>query len=191
MRNIWRVFTAFVALLVGAALVNAQSSARPNEGARGSDRPPPEAPRPREPHSAGAPELGLRFISSEMSYSGKVVKRVPYSAETLTENTQILNNGTRLTRRMTGMVYRDDEGRTRREMSASTAGPFATSGDTQHLIFINDPVAGISSTIIPDSDTALTKTLPAPSDDEPPEKEVSSDGVLTESLVKEVNEVFE
>ncbi len=197
MRNIWRVFTAFVALLVGAALVNAQSSARPNEGARGSDRPPPEAPRPREPHSAGAPELrpgapepGLRFISSEMSYSGKVVKRVPYSAETLTENTQILNNGTRLTRRMTGMVYRDDEGRTRREMSASTAGPFATSGDTQHLIFINDPVAGISSTIIPDSDTALTKTLPAPSNDEPPEKEVSSDGGLTESLGKEVIEGF-
>jgi hypothetical protein len=197
MRNIWRVFTTFVALLVGGALVNAQSSSRPNEGARGSDRPPPEAPRPREPRSAGAPELrpgapepGLRFISSEMSYSGKVVKRVPYSAETLTENTQILNNGTRLTRRTTGMVYRDDEGRTRREMSASIAGPFATSGDTQHLIFINDPVAGVSSTIMPDSDTALTKPLPAPSNDEPPEMEVSSDGGRTESLGKEVIEGF-
>ena len=198
MRNTWRVFTTFVALLFGGALVNAQSIARPNEGARGSDRPTPEAPRPREPRSAGAPELrpgapepGLRFISSEMSYSGKVVKRVPYSAETLTENTQILNNGTRLTRRMTGMVYRDDEGRTRREMSASTAGPFATSGDTQHLIFINDPVAGVSTTIMPDSDTALTKPLPAPSNDEPPEMEVSSDGGRTESLGKEVIEGFE
>jgi hypothetical protein len=198
MRNIWRVFTTFVALLVGGALVNAQSISRPNEGARGSDRPPPEAPRPREPRSAGAPEPrpgaaepGLRFISSEMSYSGKLVKRVPYSAETLTENTQILNNGTRLTRRMTGMVYRDDEGRTRREMSASIAGPFATSGDTQRLIFINDPVAGVSSTIMPDSDTALTKTLPAPSNDEPPEMEVSSDGGRTESLGKEVIEGFE
>src|SRR5215813_14347773 len=198
MRNVWRVFTTFVALFVGGSLVNAQSSARPNEGPRGSDRPPPEAPRPREPRSAGAPEPrpgapepGLRFISSEMSYSGKVVKRVPYSAETLTENTQILNNGTRLTRRTTGMVYRDDEGRTRREMSASTAGPFATIGDTQHLIFINDPVAGISSTIIPESDTALTKTLPAPNNDEPPEMEVGSDGGRTESLGKEVIEGFE
>jgi hypothetical protein len=198
MRNIWRVFTAFVALLAGVTLANAQSSSRPVEGPRSPDRPPPEAPRPREPRSAGAPELrpgapepGLRFISSEMSYSGKVVKRVPYSAETLTENTQILNNGTRLTRRMTGMVYRDDEGRTRREMSASTAGPFATSGDTQHLIFINDPVAGVSSTIMPDSDTALTKPLPVPSNDEPPEMEVSSDGGRTESLGKEVIEGFE
>jgi len=197
MRNIWRVFTAFVALLAGVALANAQSSSRPSEGARSSDRPPPEAPRPREPRSAGAPEPrpaapepGLRFISSEMSYSGKVVKRVPYSAETLTENTQILNNGTRLTRRTTGMVYRDDEGRTRREMSASNAGPFATSGDTQRLIFINDPVAGVSSTIIPDSDTALTKTLPAPNNDEPPEMEVSSDGGRTESLGKEMIEGF-
>src|SRR5215471_10057189 len=197
MRNIWRGFTAFVALLVGVALVNAQSSSRPNEGARGSDRPPPEAPRPREPRSAGDPELmpgapepGLRFISSEMSYSGKVVKRVPYSAETLTENTQFLNNGTRLTRRMTGMVYRDDEGRTRREMSASTAGPFATSGDTQRLIFINDPVAGVSCTISPDSGATFTKTLPAASNDEPPESGVSSENRRTESLGKEVIEGF-
>jgi hypothetical protein len=188
---------AFAALLVGGALVNAQSSRPPSTGARGPDRPPPEAPRPRDPRPTGAPrprpgapEPGLRFLSSEMSFSGKVVKRAPYSAETLTENTQILNNGATLTRRTTGMVYRDDEGRTRREMSASTAGPFATSGDTQRMIFINDPVAGISSTIIPDSDTALTKTLHAASNDEPPEVEFSSEGSRTESLGKEMIEGF-
>lgn len=188
MRNIWRVFTTFVALLVGSALVNAQS-ARPTS--------PPEAPRAREPRVTeaseprpGSPEPGLRFISSEMSFSGKVVKRAPYSAETLTESTQTLNNGATLTRRTTGMVYRDSEGRTRREMSGATAGPFATSGATQRLIFINDPVAGISSTIIPDSDTALTKTLPAANSDEPSETEVSSDNSRTEALGKEVIEGF-
>jgi hypothetical protein len=184
----WRVFTTFVALSVGAALVNAQSGGRPIEAAR----PSPEAPRSTgapEPRP-GAPEPGLRFLSYEMSYSGKVVKRAPYSAETLTENTQILNNGTRLTRRTTGMVYRDDEGRTRRETSAFSAGPFATGGDTQRMIFINDPVAGISSTIIPDRDMSITKTLPAPGNDEPPKEEVSSDGGRTESLGKEVIEGF-
>jgi len=197
MRNIRRVFTIFVASLVGAALVNAQSAGRPNEGARGSDRPPAEAPRPRESGAAGASEPGpgaperfSRFISYEMSYSGKVVKRAPYSAETLTENTQILNNGTSLTRRTMGMVYRDDEGRTRREMSAIKAGPFATSGDALRMIVINDPVAGVSSTIMPDSDITFTKTLSASGNNEPPEAKVSSDGGRTESLGKEVIEGF-
>jgi hypothetical protein len=125
-----------------------------------------------------------------MSFSGKVVKRVPYSAETLTEHTQTLNNGANLTRRTTGMVYRDNEGRTRREMSASTAGPFATSGATQRLIFINDPVAGVSSTIIPESDAAVIKPLPPASNDEPPEVEFSSESSRTESLGREVIEGF-
>src|SRR5215475_5341853 len=149
MRNICRVFATFTALLVGVGLVNAQSSSSTSSGTRGSDRPsPPEAPSSREPRSTGgpgakpvSPDTGLRFISSEMSFGGKLVKGIPYSAETLTENTQILNNGVKLKRQTTGMVYRDDEGRTRRELSGSTAGPFATIGDTRRLIFINDPVA--------------------------------------------------
>jgi hypothetical protein len=219
MRNVLRVFTIFIAFLVGGALVNAQSSRPPVTGPRGSGDRPPEAPGVRTPpltvapnprpgpsrrvppdrrveHRVGASaesrpnssEPGLRFISSEMSFSGKVVKRAPYSAETLTETTQILNNGAKLTRRTTGTVYRDDEGRTRREMSASIAGPFATMSDTQRLIFINDPVAGVSSTIIPDSDRVVTKTLPVAGNDELPETEISSENSRTESLGKDVIE---
>jgi hypothetical protein len=131
-----------------------------------------------------------------MNFSGKVVKHAPYSAETITETTQILNNGAKLTRRTTGMVYRDDEGRTRREMSASTAGPFATMSDVQRLIFISDPVAGVSSTIIPGGnrpdgdrpDSVVTKTLPAANNAEVPETEMSSDNSRTESLGKDVIE---
>src|SRR5262249_37226993 len=150
-----------VALLIGSVIINAQEARSPSTVKRESPRRPPETTGTTEPGSTSIPEPGLRFISSEMSFSGKVVKHAPYSAEMLTESTQTLSNGAKLTRRTVGMVYRDSEGRTRREQSATTAGPFATSGDTQRLIFINDPVAGLSSTIIPDSDTALTKTLPA------------------------------
>jgi hypothetical protein len=199
MRNTWRVFTILASLLICSALVNAQSGRSPS-----SERRPPETPgapslenRSREPRSAeaperrsGGPEPGFRFVSSEMSFSGKVVKLAPFSAETLTEHTQTLANGAKLTRQTTGMVYRDNEGRTRRETSASTAGPFATSGDTRRLIFINDPVAGVASTIIPDSDTTLTKTSPAPNNDGPAVMEVSSEGGQTESLGKEVIEGF-
>ncbi|MBO0724961.1 MAG: hypothetical protein J2P52_05135 [Blastocatellia bacterium] len=197
MRNICRVFATFAALLAGVALVNAQSARTPSAGGRGSDRPSPEASSSKEPRSTGvpganpvSPDPGVRFISSEMSFGGKLVKGIPYSAETLTESTQILNNGVKLTRQTTGMVYRDDEGRTRREMAASAAGPFATSGDTQRLIFINDPVAGVSSTISQDSGATFTKTLPASSNDEPPELGVSSENSRTESLGKEVIEGF-
>ena len=193
----------FAVLLLSPILVNAQSARPPSRVEPSPIRRPPErpgtfAPRPpsREPRAgedskrkADVPESGLRFISSEMGFSGKVVKHAPYSAETITENTRTLGNGTKLTQRTTGMVYRDDEGRTRREMSASTAGPFATSGDTQRLIFINDPVAGISSTIMPDSDTALTKSLPA-NNDEPPESEASSENSQTISLGKDEIEGF-
>jgi len=202
MQYTWRVFTSLAVLLIGSVLASAQSGRAPIAGERGSDRrEAPGSPTPentaREPRPTGVPERrpgvpepGLRFISSEMSFSGKVVKHAPYSAEMVIENTQMLNNGTKLMRRTTGMVYRDSEGRTRREQSGATAGPFATSGDTQRLIFINDPVAGTSSTIIPDSDTALTKTLPAANNNDPPEMEVSSDNSRTESIGKEVIEGF-
>jgi hypothetical protein len=204
MRNITRVFTALAALLLGSVLVNAQSARPPIAGERGTNRRPPEVPRSpitgsraRVSRSTGTPERnpgatepGLRFISSEMSFGGKVVRHIPYSAEMVTESTQMLSDGTKLTRRTTGMVYRDSEGRTRREQSGTTAGPFATSSDTQHLIFINDPVAGISSTIIPDSDTTLTKAMPTVNNEEPPETEGSSESSTSESLGKEVIEGF-
>ncbi len=126
-----------------------------------------------------------------MNFSGKVVKHAPFSAEILTESAQTLGNGAKLTRRTTGMVYRDSEGRTRRELSAIIAGPFATSGDAQRVIFINDPIAGISSTIIPDTNTAHTKTLPVISDDPPPDTEFTSENSRTESLGKQIIEGVE
>lgn len=204
MRNIMRVFTTLAILLFGSVLVNAQSARPPIAGDRGTERRPPESPRAPMPGSSerdpltkvvperrpGTIEPGLRFISSEMSFIGKVVKHIPYSASMVTETTQILGDGTKLARRTTGTVYRDSEGRTRREQSGATAGPFATSGDTQQLIFINDPVAGISSTIIPESGTAFTKTMSTATNSELSETGVSSENGSTESLGKDVIEGF-
>ncbi|MCI0664678.1 MAG: hypothetical protein L0220_26755 [Acidobacteria bacterium] len=192
MRNTWRVFTTLAALSIGCILADTPTTLAQ---ASRSNTEPPSAPapesRPREPLSTGVPEPGLRYISSEMSFSGKVVKHRPYSAETLTESTQMLSNGTRLTRRTTGRVLRDSEGRTRRELSGTTVGPFATSGDTQSLVFINDPVAGISSTFIPNSDTVQTKSLPAANNYALSEPEVNSENRRIESLGKQLIEGFE
>ncbi len=83
------------------------------------------------------------FMAAE-SFDSKVVKGAPYSAESVTEFTQVLADGNRITRRSSSMVYRDGQGRTRREQSAVPAELSQWVG-TQTLpktTIINDPVEG-------------------------------------------------
>ena len=84
------------------------------------------------------------FVSSEMNFDGKVVKGAPYSAQAITERTQILSDGNRIINKSTTAIYRDSEGRTRREQSLGPIGMFANSGEAPQMIFINDPVAGVN-----------------------------------------------
>src|SRR6266481_5829295 len=84
------------------------------------------------------------FVSSEMSIDGKVVKGAPYSAEAVTETVQNLAGGNRIVRRNAASLYRDSEGRTRREQTINHIGAYAASGEPQQTIFINDPVAKVN-----------------------------------------------
>jgi len=108
------------------------------------------------------PEPGFKFLSSEMRFGGKVIKGAPYSAEAVTESVQTLSNGTKVTQRSSALIYRDGEGRTRREQAATAAGPFATAADLPRMVFINDPVAGHSYLLSPDSHTARKVPLLPP-----------------------------
>jgi hypothetical protein len=67
------------------------------------------------------------------------IKGAPYSGDQITENTQILGDGTRIHNENAVKVYRDSEGRVRRE--------------TPEMISIFDPVAGVGYTLNP---SALT-----------------------------------
>ena len=84
------------------------------------------------------------FMSTEMAVGGKVVKDAPYSAQAVSESTQTLSDGNRIVSKSTSAVYRDSEGRTRREQTLRAIGPFATGGDVPQMIFIDDPFAGVS-----------------------------------------------
>lgn len=82
----------------------------------------------------------------------KAMKGAPYSAETVVESSQTLADGNRINRKTTGWVYRDSEGRTRREeevtMTALTPnGPMSALKKT---ISIVDPVAGYSYSLDPE-----------------------------------------
>lgn len=84
------------------------------------------------------------FVSSEMSIDGKVVKGAPYSAQAVTETVQTLAGGNRIVRRNTANVFRDGEGRTRREQTIGAVGAYAASGELRQTVFINDPVAQVN-----------------------------------------------
>ena len=84
------------------------------------------------------------FVASEMGFGGKIVKGAPYSAEAVTESIQTLSDGNRIVNRTTSTLYRDSEGRTRREQTLKAIGSFANGGEPIQTVFINDPVAGVS-----------------------------------------------
>ena len=91
----------------------------------------------------------------------KAVKGAPYSAETIVENSQTLPDGNRISRKTTGQVYRDSEGRTRREedvtITAKTAnGPVSV---VRKTISIVDPVAGFSYSLDPEHKIAWKTTI--------------------------------
>jgi hypothetical protein len=94
--------------------------------------------------------MGARvdFIRSEGGVPGPVVKDKPYSARSITESTQTLADGNRITERNEAVIYRDSEGRTRREQTLSGIGPFQP-GEPVTMINIHDPVAGKSYMLDP------------------------------------------
>jgi hypothetical protein len=72
----------------------------------------------------------IRVMGLQGSMMGRTVKNAPYSAVEVTEHTQMLADGTRIHNESQTQVYRDSEGRMRRE--------------TPTEITIWDPVAGAS-----------------------------------------------
>lgn len=100
------------------------------------------------------------FLATEMSFGGKVVKGAPYSAQAVTESVQTLNDGNRIVSKSTAAIYRDSEGRTRREQTLRGIGGFATGGEAPQTVFISDPVAATTYLLNPGSHTA--RKMPAP-----------------------------
>jgi hypothetical protein len=99
------------------------------------------------------------FVNSEVSFDRKIVKGAPYSAESTTETIQTLGDGNRIIRKNSATIYRDSEGRTRREQTLGTIGQWTVAGDPPKTIFINDPVARVNYMIDPKAQTARKTTI--------------------------------
>jgi hypothetical protein len=99
------------------------------------------------------PDANILFVATE-SFGGKTVKGAPYSAESVTETIQTLADGNRIINRITSSLYRDTEGRTRREQSLKGLGILGGGEEPLTTIFINDPVAGVTYSLDTRSHTA-------------------------------------
>jgi hypothetical protein len=69
------------------------------------------------------PQSGTFVAATEVVFEGKPVKDAPYSAEAINESIQTLPDGNRIIKSSSTKLYRDSEGRTRRESSGSNAQP--------------------------------------------------------------------
>ena len=80
-------------------------------------------------------------VQARMPLETRTVKNAPYSAEVVTDHMQQLADGNRIVEHSSGRVYRDREGRVRREEDRP-------SGHSAISIF--DPVSGVSYSLDPE-----------------------------------------
>jgi hypothetical protein len=85
----------------------------------------------------GPGQASTMFHAGELEYrfGDKAVKGAPFSAQLSIETTQTLSNGVHISHKVTGAMYRDSDGRTRREQ--------AMDGVAVGVVTITDPVAGV------------------------------------------------
>jgi hypothetical protein len=84
----------------------------------------------------------FKVIGTKTGFETKVVRGAPYTATVETENIQTFTDGNSIKNKSTSLVYRDNEGRTRRENEIQTKGKKIVKE-----IFITDPVTGINYTL--------------------------------------------
>jgi hypothetical protein len=119
-----------------------------------------------------APPVIASKVTTEIiaASSTKVVKGAPFSAEGISESLQILADGNKITRSTTTKMFRDGEGRFRREAAVSSSGgvvvnagiaataptysSIATVYGFQDTISIFDPVENVRYVLTPSSKTA-------------------------------------
>jgi hypothetical protein len=100
------------------------------------------------------PHIRMHFGEHFGLDEGKVVKGLPFSAQAVTEHTQTLSDGNHIHVTHNASVFRDSEGRSRREMTITGMAPLSATSIAPKVIMINDVVAGVRYILNPDTKTA-------------------------------------
>lgn len=96
--------------------------------------------------AGGGGRGGMQPSMARVPMESQTVKGAPYSAEVVTESVQVLPDGNRIIRKSTGRVYRDSQGRTRREddREPGVVGSVSVSDPVANASFSLDPAARIA-----------------------------------------------
>jgi hypothetical protein len=119
-------------------------------------------------------EAMAQVVSDEI-ISAKTVKGAPYSAQSVSETVQVLGDGNRITHTNSTTIFRDSQGRERREQSSGAEG-------TVRSIRISDPVEGVNYTLLPETRIALKNFQPKLVKKQ--EKEATKAKLDMESIIK-------
>jgi hypothetical protein len=103
------------------------------------------APPALSPQAAAKLDLE-KTMRAKMAVEARTISNAPYFAEAVTESIQVLADGNRIARKTTTRIYRDSEGRTRREQ--------VNDNGVVESVSIVDPVAHLSYVLQPESRTA-------------------------------------
>jgi hypothetical protein len=146
MKVMGKIFVALCGVFLAAGIAIAQQGA------------PPPAPMRQSGMQQGP---GLRPFAERIEIlgfggwrGGKVVTGAPFSALAVTEMDQTLADGNKITRRTKTKMYRDSQGRVRREVTLPAMGPFAAQGQPRTFVVIQDPIAETTYLLDPDRKTA-------------------------------------
>ena len=101
------------------------------------------------PPGAGTPGVAGQVVFVEPIESQRVVEQAPYSAEIITETTQMLADGNRISHRASARVARDSRGRERREHEGTFFIGGLAAQNRQALVTIMDPVSDTAVTSMP------------------------------------------
>ncbi len=121
------------------------------------DSAPPPPPGPGTMHGPGFGSGPFRERMELLGIGGmhgKVITGAPFSASATAETKQTLSDGTTISRTVQTNLFRDAQGRVRREVTMPAVGPLAASGTPRTFIMIQDPVAGAGYMLDPSKKVA-------------------------------------
>ena len=101
-----------------------------------------------------------KVIAEISASSEKAVKGAPFSAEAVSESVQTLADGNRIVRKWTNKLYRNNEGRFRREGSGNPGSAFGAFISTEPSVMILDPSA--RSRYMVDSESKVVRAITLP-----------------------------
>jgi hypothetical protein len=97
-----------------------------------------------QPPPGGMSPAPFVLVEGRGAFERQTVCGAPYSARTETELVQKLADGNRISRRWTGSVARDGEGRVRREHPIAAIGMLMAPADAPRIVVITDPVQRVT-----------------------------------------------